>query len=318
MPPLEVAPAAPAAPEAAPATPPAAAPEGAAPTPPPRKTFDMVKAARRETAPVETPAATPPPAPGAPPVVKAEIDMTPEELAAATAASKDAREARAKVKELEAPAALVAQAKALAAEGKHLAAVELLGIDLNAAVAEQLGTAGDGDDVAPEVKELRETVAKLKENEAQRATREAAELATRTAAAREHDVAQVVEHVKASATKYPYLSRNPAWVAEAYDGAADAYPAAVKEAGRELTGAEKTKLIEAALAEKEAEHVERAKLYGAPSVALERTGGAPPPRPSARPTTFDASMRGGTGGAVTKPKTKLTFSEAKRARRSAN
>jgi hypothetical protein len=259
---------------------------------------------------------------------KAEIDMTPEELAAATALSKEAREARTRIKELETKAAdaeLTTKARALVAEGKHLDAVALLGIDLNAAVAEQLGGApADGAAVDPKVAELAETVKKLEAAATERAKRDAAELQARTAEARKQDVAAIVEHVKAEAVKYPYLARNPAWVQEAYDTASDLVPKVIEQikaregAARELTPEEKHRLMEAALLEAEASHAEKAKLYGPSGVALERPGGAAPPRPGARPSTFDASMRGGTATPVTKPKTKLTFSEVKRARRTAN
>jgi uncharacterized protein (DUF885 family) len=253
--------------------------------------------------------------PVTPPATKAEIDMTPEELAAATALSKSEREARAKVKELEAKAPdadKLAEARTLVASGKHLAAAELLGIDLNAAVAEQLAvTPADGEEPDPKVKELEETVKKLTQSEAERAKRDAEQMRERVAAARVKDVDTVVEHVKAATDKYPYLARNP-------DGASDAYPKVKERLGRDLTGEEKHQLMEASLAEAEAQHASKAKLYGATGVDLERNNGAPTPRPSARPSTFDASMRGGTATPVTRPKTKLTFSEVKRARRTAN
>ena len=85
--PLETAPAAPAAPEAAPAAAPAAA---AAPVVAAK--FDDVKASRRAAA-AAAPAPAATPAPGAEPA-KAEIDMTADELVAATAASKEAQAPR--------------------------------------------------------------------------------------------------------------------------------------------------------------------------------------------------------------------------------
>lgn len=306
--------------EAASAAAPAAAPEAApaAPAIPVAAKFSDVKAARREAKPGDLPVERPgtPPAPGA---AKVEIDMTPEELARATQLSKAEREARAKVKELEAKAggaAKLEEAQGLIAKGHHLKAAELLGIDLGAAVAEHLGqTPAEGEAVDPKVKELSDKLAKLEGSEAERAKRDAADLAARTAEARKTDVAAIVEHVKAQAKDFPYLSRDPAWVAEAYDGASDAYPALVKELGRELNGEEKHRLITAALQEGEAKRAAEAKKYG--PVTLERPSGAVPPRPGARPTTFDSSMRGGTSAATTKPKTRLTFHEAKRARRNA-
>lgn len=286
------------------------------------KSFSDVKSAAMARAPAATPAAAAPvvpPDPAKPTGTPAEIDMTPEQLAAATASSKAEREARDKIKALEPLAAKQTQAAALIAEGKHAQAAELLGLDLNAAVAELLGTApGAGEPVDPKLKELADRVTKLTETEAERAKRDAAELQARTAAARTADVRLIADHVKANAAEYPFLSRDEAWVAEAYDGASDAYPLAKEKLGRELTGEEKTKLIKAALAEKEAEHADKAKKYGAPSpVALERPGGAVPHRPSARPTTFDASMRGGTAAAKTTQPTKAKFSDVKRARRAA-
>lgn len=303
------------------ATPAASSGAEGAPAPAAPKTFEEVRAARHAGL-AETPAAAAPPVDPAKPNVTAEIDMSPEELAAATAASKAEREQRTRIKELEGKAAdgdKLAEARKLVGEGKHNAAAKLLGIDLNAAVAEELGeTPAPGEEPDPKVKELEETVRRLTESDAARAKREAEELQVRTKESRAADVNVVVEHVKAEAAKYPYLSRNPDWVAEAYDGAADAYPKVVERLGRPLTGEEKTRLVEAALAEKEAEHVERAKLYGPPSVGLERRGGAAPPRPGARPSTFVASMRGGTATPVTKTKTKLSFEDAKARRRNAS
>src|SRR5262245_6504005 len=135
---------------------PAPAPEAStsivlpAPTDAPRaKTMAEVKAARRG-APTEPTSVQPGQNPGASTeqkptdAVSAVIDMSPEELAAATAKSKAAREAKQRQEELEARAAggeKAASVSKLVAAGKHKEAAEAMGIDINAAVAEILGQA---------------------------------------------------------------------------------------------------------------------------------------------------------------------------------
>lgn len=311
MPPIEAAPAAPV------VTPAAAAPPPAATIPVAAK-FSDVKAARREGAELALKSSGNSPPPATP---KVEIDMTDAELAKATQLSKEARESKARAKELEATVAGTAkytEAAALIAKGQHAAAARALGLDLNAAVAEELGAVPEGDAVDPKLAEMAKKLEALETGATARAKRDAEELAARTTEVRKQDVAAVVEHVKGQAATFPFLSRSAEWVQEAYDEAIDVYPRAVKDLGRDLNAQEKHDLITAALEEGEAKHAAKAKLYGAtPAVALERPGGATPPRPSARPTTFDSSMRGGTSAATTKTKTRLTFHEAKRARRNA-
>lgn len=247
----------------------------------------------------------------------APIEMSADELAKATALSREAREAKQRTKELEAGAADVAplvKAKALVAEGKHLAAIRELGIDLNAAIAEELGTT-PADETDPKLAAALKDLEAIKAAEAERVKREEAAAASAAGAARAADVTQVVEHVKAEATKYPLLARNPAWVAEAYAEAEKIVPALVeKKSGVALTAQEKHNLIIASLEEAEEEHRKKAALYGA-TVTLTPPGRAQPPKAGARPVTFDSSVRGGTNLPAPKVKTKVTFEEAKRERR---
>jgi hypothetical protein len=270
----------------------------------PATKFEDAKAARRE-APVE-PAADP-----AKPAV-AIIDMDEGDLKAAVALSKESRAARAKIKELEPAAGKVKRVAELVAAGKHREAIEELGIDLNAAVAESLGVTAE---VKPEdaaAAKVQADLEALKASDAERKEREKADGIKAADAARVADMAAVVEHVKEKATEYPYLARKAEWVHAAYEDAAKAYPALVEKAGRELNAIEKDRLIKASLAEAEEFRKGEAKLYA--PVTLDQRPKSPPPKASARPT-FDSSLRGGTAAPVVRSKTKLSFEQAKAERR---
>lgn len=287
---------------------PAIAPDAPAPVDT-TTSFEAAKAARREAPPpAETPAEKP---------AAVQIEMDAAQLKAATALSKENRAVRARAKELEAQVAGTAkltEAQKLAAEGKHLAAIKAMGIDLNAAVQEELGTAPAAIEVDPVAAKLQAELDELKAAEAARAERDKTEAQRAAEAAQAADVAAVVEHVKVQAGKYVWLSKRPEWVQEAYAGAAAAYPALVEKKGSALDAGERHRLIIAALDEAEEEHATRAKMYGG-AVTIDPRGRAKPQQASARPVTFDSSMRGGTAAPATKAKTKLTFDEAKRARR---
>ena len=278
----------------------------APPAPTVAPTMEQVKAERH--------AGTAPPAPAAVDPAKpamAIIDMDPADLKAAVALSKSERDARAKLKDAEPLAAKLAEVQALIKAGKHRDALKALEIDLNAAVAEELGAAPAGEpDPQAEVKAK---LAELEAAEAERKKRDEEGTAKEQAAARAADVQAVVDHVKAEAAKYPYLNRKVEWVHAAYEDAAKAYPALVEKAGRDLNAEERHRLVTAALGEAEEEHKKTAALYGAP-VTIHQPGRAQPSKAGARPV-FDSSLRGGTGApAVRYPKT-VTFEEAKRLRR---
>jgi hypothetical protein len=245
-------------------------------------------------------------------------------LRAATQLSREARESKARAKELEAKTAEVAPlvaAKALVAQGKHLEAIKALGIDLNAAVAETLAGPGEVKEPTAADKELARLAAELeavKTRDAERAERDKGEDARRFEAARQADVKAVGEYVKKESGKYPYLSRSDAWVADAYEGAVEANATLVTKLKRELTDGERHNLVLAALEEGEAKRVAEAALYGPPTTAKNPANvkaDPPPSSPSARPTTFSGDLRGGTASPVTKQRSRMTFSEAKRARR---
>lgn len=306
------------------------------------KTMEQVRAARYEASaeaakvaaggdPAVRADATP--APGAAPVVDpkkpedstAVIDMDEATLKAATALSREAREAKAKAKEFEAKAAEVAPlvaAKALVAQGKHLEAIKALGIDLNAAVAETLSGPGEAAEPTAEAKELARLASELeavKADQAARLERDKGDEAKRFEAMRQEDVKNVGEFVKKEDAKYPFLARSEKRIAAAYEGAVDANNTLVEKLGRQLTEPERHKLVLDALAEREAWHAEEAKLDGA-GVSANPANVRTDPTPStasARPTTFSGDLRGGTVNPVTKQRSRMTFSEAKRARRDA-
>lgn len=292
------------------------------------KTMEQVRAARYEAAAaaVEGGAATAAPA-GDAAKTPVSIDMDEAALKAATALSREAREAKARAKEFEAKAAAAAPALAameLIKQGKHAEAIKVLGADLNAAVAETLAGPGEVAEQTPEAKELARQAAELealKARDAERTERDKSEDAKRFEAARQADVKAVGEYVKKEAAKYPFLSRSDAWVADAYEGAVEANATLVKKLGRELTDAERHALVLSALEEGEATRVAEARLYAPVAPAVDPKNPAnvrpdpPPSTPSARPTTFSGDLRGGTASPVTKQRSRMTFEAAKRARR---
>lgn len=256
----------------------------------------------------------------------ATIAMDEAALKAATALSREAREAkaaRAAAESKVAEAEPLIKAKALIAAGKHREAMTALGIDLNAAVAEELAEPGASVEPTAEAKVLAEMAAELKaikDAEAARVERDKQTDAERAKAAQDADVKAVTAFVGTEAKKYVYLSRNPAWVEDAYQGAIEAHETLTKS-GKTLTDADRRNLVLAALDEAEEGHAKNAKLYGvAPAATTPATNSQvpSPPTPSARPTTFTADLRGGTSTPVTKQRTRMTFEQAKRARREAS
>lgn len=256
----------------------------------------------------------------------AAIAMDEAALKAATALSREAREAKAARTAAEAKVAEaepLLKAKALIAAGKHREAMTALGIDLNAAVAAELAEPGSNVEPTAEAKALADMAAELKavkDAEAARVERDKQTDAERAKSAQDADVKAVTAFVGTEAKKYVYLSRNPTWVKDAYEGAIDAHEALTKT-GKALTDADRRNLVIAALDEAEDGHAKNAKLY-APAVAattLATNSQVPsPPTPSARPTTFTADLRGGTSTPVAKQRTRMTFEQAKRARREAS
>lgn len=292
------------------------------PSAPIEGTAHTVEAAKSARYAATTGAPATPVAEPAKPAATAEIAMTPEALTAATALAKETRETKAKLKDLEARATAaepLIKAKELAAAGKHREAMAALGIDLNAAVAEELAGPGAAAELTPEQQALADMAAKLaalEEADKGRSEKDKAADAAKHAEVRAADVKSVTDFVGKDPAKYAYLSRNPAWVAEAYEGAITAHDTLVAEHKRELTGEEKHNLVLAALAQAEEDHAAKAKLYGA-NRPNDKTG-PPPSKPSARPTTFTRDMRGGTVTPTVKNRTQMTVSEAKRARREAS
>ena len=284
------------------AAPPAPAPDPAA-APQPATKFEDAKAERREA---------PPPAMAKPADPVVAIDMEEGDLKAAVALSKEARAIRAKVKELEPAAAKAKRVEELVAAGKHREAIAVLGVDLNAAVAEELGTP-----LEPKPEDEAAKAAKAKQDQLEAdveaiKARDKEQSETAAKAAMDADRAAVVEHVKAEAATFPYLARKAEWVHAAYEDAAKAYPALAEKAGRPLNPQERHRLIIASLTEAEEFRKGEAALYA--PVTLHQSPRATPPKASARPT-FDSSLRGGTAAPAVKSKTKLSFEQAKAERR---
>ena len=267
--------------------------------------FEDAKAERREAPPAPAEPAKP-----ADPV--AVIDMEPGDLKAAVALSKEARALRAKAKDLEPAAAKAKRVEELVAAGKHREAIKELGIDLNAAVAEELGTAPVPKPEDAEAAKVKADLEALKASDAERKKRDDEQAAKAAETAKVNDMAAVVEFVKEKATDYPYLSRKAEWVHAAYEDAAKAYPALVEKAGRDLNPQERDRLIKASLAEAEEFRKGEAALYA--PVTMHQSSRAKPPAASARPV-FTSSLRGGTAAPVVRAKTKLSFEQAKAERR---
>lgn len=255
------------------------------------------------------------------------IDMDEATLKAATALSREARESKARARELEAKATELAPlvaAKALVEQGKHREAIKALGIDLNAAVAAELAGPTEAAESTAADKELARQAADLealKARDAERTKRDEGEAAKQFEAVRQADIKAVGEYVKKEAVTYPNLAKSDKWILAAYEDATKQAPLVAKDMGKtlaDLTPEELQQIVIAALGKGERERAEDAALYAplAPTknpvnVKVDPT----PSTPSARPTTFSGDLRGGTASPVTKQRSRMTFSEAKRARR---
>jgi hypothetical protein len=270
-----------------------------------RKAAEASKAATTETPKTETPKTDAP-----------KIDVKPDEVTQFARLSKELREAKAALKAAEAKgsvAGVAEKVQKLIAEGKHLEAMAAAGINLDAAVTQQLSLAPGADasgktDAEKKLEDLERRFAEQdKTNEQRNAEASAARV--------EQAVKIVGDHVTKNAAEFKYLARNPEWVKEAYLGAETAYAEITKD-GATLTAAQKDKLVLDALALAEKRHAATAKLYAESHGGDLGQGAKPtvsPPQTASAPATFDASMRGGTVRPAVKGK--LTWDELRTRRR---
>lgn len=262
----------------------------------------------------------------------AEVDIDDSKLTAFVKLNGDLRAAKERLRELEpnaAQAAKIVKATKLIAEGKNFDAIrEVVGEEVfNAAVREVVGAGGEKPKADPEVAKLKEKIEELERG--QTGTKE--QLDAAAVAQREIGVNKIVEEVTGLTEQFPYLSRNPEWVKESLQRADKVYEVAkeksVKEKGRDLNNTEKNALLRAALEVSEEEHVERAKMYGAPAAKKKdpptAASAARKPVPARKvvdntkkptPRTVDNTMRGNVTSIIPKKKT-ATLEELKRERR---
>ena len=259
-------------------------------------TLEEVRAARKAAEASKAPA-TEPPKTETPKAEAPKIDAKADEVTQFARLSKELREAKAALKAAEAKgsvAGVAEKVQKLIAEGKHLEAMTAAGINLDAAVTQQLSLAPGADasgktDAEKKLEDLERRFAEQdKTNEQRNAEASAARV--------EQAVKIVGDHVTKNAAEFKYLARNPEWVKEAYLGAETAYAEITKD-GATLTAAQKDKLVLDALALAEKRHAATAKLYAESHGGDLGQGAKPavsPPQTAPAPATFDASMRGGT------------------------
>lgn len=278
---------------------------------------------------------------------KVPTDITDAQLANFTKLNRDLRTARERVKELEAtnatatgPAAQLAAALKLKAEGKHFEAIRVLGLDFDAAAAEVLRLEEEKsttdpklrelqDKIDPEIKALREKLAALEEGQTKTKEQIDTDTKAKQAEAREAGITKIIADVTAAAETFPYLSQSADFVKEALKEADAAYDIIIANKREEaeargkdpkavrLTDEEKNNLLRAALEEGEAQHAARAKLYAKavkkPAAVKVAAGKDADEEADKAPTTIDSSVRGN----VTRlqPRTKKTLEEIKQERR---
>lgn len=211
------------------------------------------------------------PASAAPPAQKkteAEVDLTDAELKQFTTLSRESRKDKARIKELEvaaADAAKLREYRRLKSEGKFEEAATLIEFDVDATVAKRLAGTVQLTPEQQQIADLKKKVDDVTATTEDQKKRDADLAAANTAAAKEKNSQTVIAFVAEKKTEFPFLSRNPAWVATAYDQALDAYGTLAKEGKSPKTNAEREAFVRAFLDEAEAEHADTAKLYGAPA-----------------------------------------------------
>jgi hypothetical protein len=274
-------------------------------------TLEEVRAARK-AAEASKSLTTEPPKTETPKTDAPKTDVKVDEVTQFARLSKELREAKAALKAAEAKgsvAGVAEKVQKLIAEGKHLEALAAAGIDLDTAVTQQLGLP-PGTDAAGKT----DAEKRIEELERRLAERDTKEQTQNTAARTEHAMRVIGDHVAKNAAEFTYLSRNPAWIQEAYLGAEEAFTSLTRD-GKVLTNAEKDSLVLNALKLTEQRYAELSKYFTAKGDLGQAPSGAPvsPASATQSPATFDASMRGGTvRPAVSK---KLTWDELRTQRR---
>lgn len=221
-------------------------------------------AASAGAAPAALPASATPPAPKK---TEAEVDLTDAELKQFTTLSRESRKDKARIKELEvaaADAAKLREYRRLKSEGKFEEAATLIEFDVDATVAKRLAGTVQLTPEQQQIADLKKKVDDVTATTEEQKKRDADLAAANTAAAKEANSKTVVAFVTEKKTEFPFLSRNAAWTATAYEKAVDAY-GTLPAADKPKTNAEREMFVRAFLDEAEAEHADTAKLYGAPA-----------------------------------------------------
>lgn len=253
-------------------------------------------------------------------------DVSEAQLAQFTKLNRDLRDARTKVKDLEAKAPMADKLTAalkLASEGKHYEAFKAAGLDFDAAAKQVLEIEEEAskvdpklrelqEKIDPEIKALREKLAALEEGQTKTNAQRDAEAKAKEAELKEAGTARIVAEVTASADAFPFLSTSKDFVIEALKGADEAYPLLVEKLGRPLTDTEKNNLLKASLEEAEEQHAARHVLYQKASKKKDPptdTKKDDEPAAAAAPRTIDSSVRGNI--TTLRPKEKKTLEQIK-------
>lgn len=222
---------------------------------------------------------TPPAAATTTTKTEAEVDLTDAELKQFTTLSRESRKDKARIKELEADAAKMQRYRELKAEGKFEEAAALIEFDVDATVAKRLTADVKLTPEQQQIADLKKDVDAVKADTDEQKKRDADLAAANAAAAKEKNSQTVIAFVADKKAEFPFLSRNPAWVATAYDQALDAF-GKLPAAERPKTHPEREAFVRAFLDEAEAEHAETARLYGAtpaPNQLTDRSQARNPP-----------------------------------------
>lgn len=265
-----------------------------------------------ESKPTAPPATTPAPTASTTPKTEAEVNISDAELKQFTVTQKEMRRLQAVNKQLEADAAEAATLKKyreLKAAGKHQEAADLIELDVDAVVAARLKSSIPPTPESQALDGVKKDVDALKTDTEERKKREADQAAANAAAAKEANSKTVVAFVGENKAAFPYLSRNAAWAATAYEKALGAY-GTLPAADRPKTNDQREKFVRAFLDEAEVEHAANAKLYGAPE-------GTPVNHLSDRSNNRQPPAANGNRRAETpsSPNKKLTFEEVRYRRR---
>lgn len=273
---------------------PAAPAEAAPPAPAERLTFDRVRDAIEsgELEKLETPVTAPAPAETAAPSTEKPADggLSEAELQQFVRESRERRDEKKAAREIETlrPAAdSWSKAAELVKQGKHLEAIKALGADIHAAAREAMGVETEPDPTA----KIREENERLKREVAEREQREKA------AAESARMVDSLVTDVGKD-ERFADIAKDKAAVVAAVREANDVYTEFRRRSGRDLTDAEKDRLVVSAL------------MVHQEDLRKRTTQQAPAPKPADKPPAPASTPQ--RAAATTTPRQKISFEEKRK------